>query len=101
MLKGYTVSSAKHTEVTPVAVQIVTEEEEYIELFWNREVEVMTKHFMEIGVRLGWKVQRRHQRYIQSVGEYYIYAENECRGRISSSIRRNNRRRGVTEEESY
>ena len=60
--------STKDTEVAPV-VQIVTEEE-YIELFWNRKQR--QKHFMEIGVRLDWKVQRRHHR--QSVGDNSIEA---------------------------
>ena len=48
----------QNTEVAPV-VPIVTEEE-YIELFGT---EMMTNCFMEIGVRLDWRVHRRHQRH--------------------------------------
>ena len=49
--------STKDTEVALV-VKIVTDEE-YIELFGTE----MMKHLMQIGVRLHWKIQRRHQRH--------------------------------------
>ena len=70
--------STKDTEMAPV-VQIVTEEE-----LNCLEHKAITKHLMEIGMRLDWKIQRRHQ-------------DTECRRRQyrGSTIGRGKRRRGI------